>query len=243
VVSADPDGYTLLLSIAGSLAIAPALYKLDYNPLKDLTPIAIVEQSPQILTVNPAMPSSLTEFIAYARSNPGKMNLASPGIGTLPHLLGEFLQLVSNIKLTHVPYRGAGPAIADLLAGQVQVMFNNPSVVLAHIESGKLRALGVSSDTRFAPLPDVATFIEQGYPRLSATEWLGLLAPAGTPEPIIEKLNSAVNQAMRTPEARALLQKLGVETKAVTPQEFKTFMTAETQKWGQVVAEAGVKGE
>jgi tripartite-type tricarboxylate transporter receptor subunit TctC len=243
VVSADPDGYTLLLSIAGSLAIAPALYKLDYNPLKDLTPIAIVEQSPQILTVNPAMPSSLTEFIAYARSNPGKMNLASPGIGTLPHLLGEFLQLVSNIKLTHVPYRGAGPAIADLLAGQVQVMFNNPSVVLAHIESGKLRALGVSSDTRFAPLPDVATFIEQGYPRLSATEWLGLLAPAGTPELLIEKLNSAVNQAMRTPEARALLQKLGVETKAVTPQEFKTFMAVETQKWGQVVAEAGVKGE
>ena len=243
VVSADPDGYTLLLSIAGSLAIAPALYKLDYNPLKDLTPIAIVEQSPQILTVNPAMPSSLTEFIAYARSNPGKMNLASPGIGTLPHLLGEFLQLVSNIKLTHVPYRGAGPAIADLLAGQVQVMFNNPSVVLAHIESGKLRALGVSSDTRFAPLANVATFIEQGYPRLSATEWLGLLAPAGTPEPIIEKLNSAVNQAMRTPETRALLQKLGVETKAVTPQEFKTFMAAETQKWGQVVAEAGVKGE
>ena len=243
VVSADPDGYTLLLSIAGSLTIAPALYKLDYNPLKDLTPIAIVEQSPQILTVNPAMPSSLTEFIAYARSNPGKMNLASPGIGTLPHLLGEFLQLVSNIKLTHVPYRGAGPAITDLLAGQVQVMFNNPSVVLAHIESGNLRALGVSSDTRFASLPNVATFIEQGYPRLSAVEWLGLLAPAGTPEPIIQKLNAAVNQAMQTPEARAVLQKLGVETKAVSPQEFKTFMAAETQKWGQVVAEAGVKGE
>jgi tripartite-type tricarboxylate transporter receptor subunit TctC len=243
VVSADPDGYTLLLSIAGSLTIAPALYKLDYNPLKDLTPIAIVEQSPQILTVNPAMPNSLTEFIAYARSNPGKMNLASPGIGTLPHLLGEFLQLVSNIKLTHVPYRGAGPAITDLLAGQVQVMFNNPSVVLAHIESGKLRALGVSSDTRFASLPNVATFIEQGYPRLSAVEWLGLLAPAGTPEPIIQKLNAAVNQAMQTPEARAVLQKLGVETKAVTPQEFKTFMAAETRKWGQVVAEAGVKGE
>jgi tripartite-type tricarboxylate transporter receptor subunit TctC len=243
VVSADPDGYTLLLSIAGSLAIAPALYKLDYNPLKDLTPIAIVEQSPQILTVNPAMPSSLADFIAYARSNPGKINLASPGIGTLPHLLGEFLQLVSNIKLTHVPYRGAGPAITDLLAGQVQAMFNNPSVVLAHIESGKLRALGVSSDTRFAPLSNIPTFIEQGYPRLTATEWLGLLAPAGTPELIIKKLNAAVNQAMQTPEARASLQKFGVETKVVTPQEFKAFMAAETQKWGQVVAEAGVKGE
>lgn len=242
-VSAEPDGYTLLLSIVGSLAIAPALYKLDYDPLKDLTPIAIVEQSPEILTVNPAMPSSLAEFIAYAKSNPGKINLASPGIGTLPHVLGEFLQLVSDIKLTHVPYRGAAPAITDLLAGQVQVMFNNPSVVLAHLASGKLRALGVTSDTRFAPLPDVATFIERGYPRLSATEWLGLLAPTGTPEPIIRKLNLAVNQAMQTPEARASLQKLGVETKAVTPQEFKTFMAAETRKWGQVVAEAGVKGE
>jgi tripartite-type tricarboxylate transporter receptor subunit TctC len=243
VVSADPDGYTLLLSIAGSLTIAPALYKLDYDPLKDLAPIAIVEQSPEILTVNPAMPNSLAEFIAYAKSNPGKINLSSPGVGTLPHVLGALLQLVSNIKLTHVPYRGAGPAITDLLAGQVQVMFNNPSVVAAHLESGKLRALGVSSDTRFAQLPNVPTFIEQGYSRLSATEWLGLLAPAGTPEPIVQKLNSAVNRALQTPDARASLRKLSVETKAVTPQEFKTFMAAETQKWAQVVSDANIKGE
>src|SRR5262249_4878797 len=171
VVSADPDGYTLLLSIVGSLTIAPTLYKLDYDPLKDLAPIAIVEQSPEILTVNPAMPSSLADFIAYARSNPGKVNLASPGVGTLPHLLGALLQLVSDIKLTHVPYRGAGPAITDLLAGQVQVMFNNPSVVAEHLATGKLRALGVTGDTRFAQLPNVPTFIEQGYPRLTTTEW------------------------------------------------------------------------
>jgi len=243
VVSADPDGYTLLLSIAGSLTIAPALYKLDYDPLKDLAPIAIVEQSPEILTVNPAMPNSLAEFIAYAKTNPGKINLASPGVGTLPHVLGTLLQSVSDIKLTHVPYRGAGPAITDLLAGQVQVMFNNASVVAAHLESGKLRALGLSTDTRFAQLPNVPTFIEQGYPRLSATEWLGLLAPAGTPEPIVQRLNSAVNQAMQTPDARASLRKLSVETKAVTPQEFKTFMAAETRKWGQVVADANIKGE
>ena len=161
VVSAEPDGYTLLLSIVGSLAIAPALYKLDYNPLKDLTPIGIVEQSPEILTVNPAMPNSLAEFIAYARSNPGKINLASPGIGTMPHLLGEFLQLVSDIKLT-MSLIVRWPAITDLLAGQVQVMFNNPSVVLAHIESGKLLALGVSSDVRFAPLRDVKTLYRTG---------------------------------------------------------------------------------
>lgn len=243
VVSADPDGYTLLLSIAGSLTIAPSLYKLDYNPLKDLTPIAIVEESPQILTVNPAMPNSLASFIAYAKANPGKIDLASPGIGTLPHVLGEFLQLVTEIKLTHVPYRGAGPAIVDLLAGQVQVMFNNPSVVLTHIESGRLRALGVSSAARFVQLPDVPTFSEQGYPQLSATEWLGLLAPARTPEAIVEKLNSAVNRAMAMPGVRTSLQRLGVETKAVTPGEFKTFMAAETQKWAQVVAKAGIKGE
>jgi tripartite-type tricarboxylate transporter receptor subunit TctC len=241
VVSADPDGYTLLLSIVGSLTIAPALYKLDYDPLKDLAPIAIVEQSPEVLTVNPAMPSSLAEFIAYAKSNPGKVNLASPGVGTLPHLLGALLQLVSNIKLNHVPYRGAAPAITDLLAGQVQVMFNNPSVVVEHLESGKLRALGVTSDTRFAQLPNVSTFIEQGYSRLSATEWLGLLAPAGTPEPIVQKLNSAVNHAMQLPDARASLRKLSVETKAVTPQEFKTFMAAETRKWAQVVTDADIK--
>src|SRR5579884_2455361 len=243
VVGAEPDGYTLLLSIVGSLAIAPALYKLDYDPLKDLTPIAIVEESPQILTVNPAMPKSLSEFIAYAKGNPGKLNLASPGLGTVPHVLGEYLQVISGIKLTHVPYRGAGPAIVDLLAGQVQVMFNNPSVVLAHIQLGKLRALGVSSDTGLTDLPDVPTFAEQGYPQLSATEWLGLLAPRGTPDVIVQKLNTAVNQALRTPDARAALQKLGVETKAVTPQEFKRFMAAETQKWAKVVAAAGVKGE
>ena len=133
VVSADPDGYTLLVSIAGSLTIAPTLFKLEYDPLKDLAPIAIVEQSPEILTVNPAMPNSLAEFIAHARNNPGKVNLSSPGIGTLPHLLGALLQIVSNIKLNHVPYRGAAPAITDLLAGQVQVMFNNPSVVAEHL--------------------------------------------------------------------------------------------------------------
>lgn len=241
VVSADPDGYTLLVSIAGSLTIAPTLFKLEYDPLKDLAPIAIVEQSPEILTVNPAMPNSLAEFIAHARNNPGKVNLSSPGIGTLPHLLGALLQIVSNIKLNHVPYRGAAPAITDLLAGQVQVMFNNPSVVAEHLEFGKLRALGVSSDTRFAQLPNIPTFIEQGYSQLSATEWLGLLAPAGTPEQIIQKLNSAVNRAMQMPNAQMSLGKLSVETKAVTPQEFKTFMEAETQKWSQVITDADMK--
>jgi tripartite-type tricarboxylate transporter receptor subunit TctC len=243
VVSANPDGYTLLLSIAGSLTIAPSLYKLDYDPLKDLTPIAIVEESAQVLTVNPAMPKTLAEFVAYAKQRPGKLDLSSPGVGTLPHVLGELLQLVTGIKLTHVPYRGAGPAIVDLLAGQVQVMFNNPSVVLAHIKAGKLRALGVSTATRYEQLPDVPTFKEQGYPQLSATEWLGILAPAGTPAPIVNKLNAAVNQAMQSPAAHAALQKLGIGTRAITPEQFRSFIVAETRKWTKVVAQAGIKSQ
>ncbi len=243
VVSAAPDGYTLLLTITGSVVIAPSLYKLDYSPLKDLTPVAIVEQSPQVLVVHPSMPDTLAGFIAYAKANPGKLNYGSPSVGTMPHVLMEFLQLVTGIKMTHVPYRGAGPAITDLLGGQLQAMFNNPSVVLAHIASGKLRALGVSTKTRFDQLPNVPTFVEQGYPRLVATEWLGIFAPAGTPAPIVQKLNAAVNSAMKTPEARTSFQKLGIENAQMTPQGFKDFIVAETKKWTEVVAKAGIKGE
>jgi tripartite-type tricarboxylate transporter receptor subunit TctC len=186
---------------------------------------------------------SLAELLAYASTNPGKLNLASPGVGTLPHVLGELLQLVANIKLNHVPYRGAAPGIVDLLAGQVQVMFNNPAVVLAHVEAGRLHAPAITSDGRFAQLANVPTFAEAGYARLTATEWLGLLAPAGTPDAIIQKLNVAVNDGMRAPDAQASLHKLGLETRPTSPQEFKAFMTSETHKWAQVVAEAGIKGE
>lgn len=244
VAGADPDGYTLLISIAGSLTITPSLYKLEYDPLKDLAPIAIVAQSPEILTINPGLPvHSLAGFFAYAQNHPGNINLASPGTGTLPHLLGALMQLVGGIELTHVPYRGAAPAIVDLLAGQVQVMFNNPSVVLSHIEAGRLGALGVTSEKRVPQIPDVPTFVEMGFPRLTATEWLGILAPAGTPAPIIEKLNAAINEGLKAPDTQASLQRLGLETNAVSPAEFKTFMAAETHKWADVVARAGIKGE
>jgi tripartite-type tricarboxylate transporter receptor subunit TctC len=244
VASADPDGYTLLISQAGALTITPSLYKLDYDPLKDFAPVAIIVQSPHILTVNPELPAhSLAEFIAYARANPGKINFASPGIGTQPHLLGELLQIVGNIKLVHVPYRGSAPAIIDLLAGQVQMMFDSPSVMLPHIEAGQLRALAVTSESRIAQIPDVPTVGEAGYPQLVTTFWTGLLAPAGTPQPIIQKLNAAINDGLKAPDVQASVHKLGVDTKAVTPQEFSAFMAAETHKWAQVVAQAGIKGE
>jgi tripartite-type tricarboxylate transporter receptor subunit TctC len=244
VAAADSDGYTLLISQVGSLTITPSVYKLDFDPLKDLTPVALVAQSPQILTVNAALPvHSLAEFFSYAKDNPGKVNFASAGVGTQPHLLGELLQMVGKIKLLHVPYRGSAPAITDLLGGQVQMMFDSPSVLLPHIESGKIRALAVTSESRIAELPNVPTVRELGYPQLTATLWTGLLVPAATPASIVAKINGAVNDGLQSPEAQAAIHKLGVETRPLTPQAFRAFMTAETQKWAQVVAQAGIKGE
>jgi tripartite-type tricarboxylate transporter receptor subunit TctC len=245
VTSAEPDGYTLLLNQAGSLTIAPSLYKLDYDPLKAFAPIGIVAESPEILTVNPSsLPAnSLADFLAYAKSNPGKINFGTPGTGTLPHLLGAQLQLAANIKLTDVPYRGAGPAVVDLLAGRMQMMIDSSSVLLVHIQSGKLRALAVTSDRRLAQLPNVPTFGEAGYPQLTSSLWTGLLAPAGTPAPIIQKLSSALTASLKTPAVVQAYQKLDVETKVLSPVELASFMTGETHKWADVIARAGIKAQ
>jgi tripartite-type tricarboxylate transporter receptor subunit TctC len=244
VASADPDGYTLVMSQVGSLTVAPFLYKLDYDPIKDFAPIAIVAETPEILTINPSVPAkTITEFVDYAKSNPRKLNFASPGVGTLPHLLGEQLQLAAGIKLTHVPYRGAGPAVVDLLGGQVQVMFDATSVMLPHIEAGRLRALAVSSAKRIAQIPNVPTVAEAGYPQLTESLWTALLAPAATPEPIIQKLNAAVNESVNTPEVQKAYANLDIVTRTVSPQELKAFMAEEVRKWQQVVSQAGIKGE
>ena len=244
VASADADGYTLVMSQVGSLTVAPFLYKLDYDPIKDFAPIGIAAETPEILTINPSLPvTTVAEFVAYAKNNPGKLNFASPGVGTLPHLLGEQLQLASGIKLTHVAYRGAGPAVSDLLGGQVQVMFDATSVMLPHIEAGRLRALAVSSAKRIAQMPNVPTVAEAGYPQLTESLWTALLAPAATPEPIIQKLNAALNESVKTPEVQKAYANLDVVTRTVSPQELKTFMAEEVRKWQQVVAQAGIKGE
>lgn len=242
VASADPDGYTLLLSQAGSLTIAPSLYALDYDPMKAFAPIGIAAESPEVLTVNPSVPAhSLADFLAYAKSNPGKLNFGTPGTGTLPHLLGAQLQLATNIKLTDVPYRGAGPAVVDLLAGRMQMMIDSTSVLLVHIEAGKLVALAVTSDRRIAQLSNVPTFGESGYPQLTESLWTGLLAPAGTPMPIIQKLSGALDQSLKAPEVVNAYKKLDVETKMMGPAELASFMAAETRKWANVVARSGIK--
>jgi tripartite-type tricarboxylate transporter receptor subunit TctC len=244
VASADPDGYTLVMSQVGSLTVAPFLYKLDYDPIKDFAPIGIVAETPEILTINPSLPANtVAEFVAYAKSNPGKLDFASPGVGTLPHLLGEQLQLAAGIKLTHVPYRGAGPAVSDLLGGQVQVMFDSTSVMLPHIQADRLRALAISSAKRISQIPNVPTVAEAGYPQLTESLWTALLAPAATPAPIIQKLNTALNESVKTAEVQKAYANLDVVTRIVTPQELKTFMGEEVRKWQQVVAQAGIKGE
>jgi tripartite-type tricarboxylate transporter receptor subunit TctC len=239
----DPDGYTLLLSQAGALTISPSINKtLDFEPLKMLTPVALAAVSPQILAVTSSLPvKSFAELIAYGKANPGKLNFGSAGVGSQPHLLGELSKIVGDFNMTHVPYRGSAPAITDLLAGQIQVIYDTPVVLLPHIEGGKLRALAVTTEARMPQLPDVPTMKELGYPRLSTYLWTGLLAPPHTPPAIVDKINATLNEAERSPELQASLAKLGAEPKAMTVAEFTTFMTEETKKWAEVVEKAGIK--
>jgi tripartite-type tricarboxylate transporter receptor subunit TctC len=245
VSGAEPDGYTLLISQVGALTISPSIYQgPGADVSKAFAPVALVAVSPQLLTVTPSLPvTSVAELIAFAKGNPGKVNFGSAGVGSQPHVLGELLKLVAGINLAHIPYRGSAPAITDLLAGNIQMMFDTPVVMLPHIQGGLLRALAITSPTRSPQLPDVPTMIESGLPRLQANLWSGLLAPAGTPAAVVARLNATFNAVMNTPEMKASLSKLGAEPKAMSPEEFGAFLAAETRKWSAVVAEAGIKPE
>jgi tripartite-type tricarboxylate transporter receptor subunit TctC len=243
VAIADPDGYTLLFSSPGPLVTAAAIYKnLDYDPIKSFAPIAMVIYAPQMLVVHPSVPAnSLTELIAHAKSNPGKMTFGSSGHGTQPHMLGEMLRLMASIDIVHVPYRGAGRSVTDLLAGQVQMIFETTAILLPHIEAGKLRPLAVATEARSPLLPGVPTTAESGYPKLLASFWSGLLAPAGTPAPIVEKLNAAVNEILRSKEAQTGLARLSAEARIGPPQDFAAFIAVEAARWAAIANETGIK--
>jgi len=245
VASAAPDGHTLLLSSPGPLVVAPAIYKrLGYDPAKNFVPIATTFSIPQMLVVNPELPvKSIQEFVAYAKANPGKINFASPGYGTQPHLLGEMFRLMAGINIVHIPYKGPALAVTDLLAGQVQMYFETIGVLLPHIQAGKLRALAMADDVRHPQLAEVPTTAENGFPKLQATYWSGILAPAGTPTSIVEKLNAAINDNLKSPELQASLAKLGATAKIGSPQDFAAFMAAERQKWSEVANAANIKAE
>jgi tripartite-type tricarboxylate transporter receptor subunit TctC len=243
--AAEPDGYTLLLSNVGTLTITPAIYKtLDADPLKTLAPIVLVATSPQILVVHPSVPvTSLQELAAYAKANPGKISYASPGHGTQPHLLGEMFKSMAGADVVHVPYRGSAPAITDALAGQVQMYFETTTVMLPHIQAGKLRAVAVAGDARAPRLPSVPTTLESGFPKLRATLWSGMMAPAGTPRDVVEKLNAAMNDILKSEDMKASLTKLGADPKGGSVQYFTEFFAAEVRKWAGVVSELGIKSE
>jgi len=245
VARAAPDGYTLLYSSASGLVIAPMLQRnAGYDPLKSYDPIAIVAATSNILVVHPSVPAkSVAELVAYAKANPGKINFSSGGIGTLPHLIGEYFKAKAGISVVHVPYRGGGPSIQDVVAGNIQYTFEGISVLRPLIEEGRLRALAVTSPKRSPLLPDLPTMIESGFADFQSTSWTGLLAPHGTPADIVAKLNAAVNTALATAEMKSALEKLAGEGLGGSPQELTKVIEADLGKWGPIVKALNLQTE
>jgi tripartite-type tricarboxylate transporter receptor subunit TctC len=243
VASSEPDGYTLMFSTPGPVVVGPAINKnAGYDSIKSFAPVAIVAQSALLLVVHPSVPvKSVQDLVAYARANPGKVHFPSPGFGTQPHMVGEMFKTLTGVEMVHVPYRGSAPAITDLLAGQMQMYFDNVANVLQHVQSGKLRALAVTGETRSSQVPDVPTMDETGHRGIIATYWNGMLAPAGTPPAIVERLNAAINAAMATPELRAALLKLGSEPRTATSRQFAAFIAEEAHRWAEVARQAKIR--
>jgi tripartite-type tricarboxylate transporter receptor subunit TctC len=243
VTTADPDGYTLLFSSPGPLVTAAAVYRnLDYDPVKSFSPIAMLIYAPQMLVVNPSVAArSLPELVTLVKNHPGKITFGSSGYGTQPHMLGEMLKLMADINIVHVPYRGAGQSVTDLVAGQVQMIFETTTILLPHVQSSRLRALAVAMDARSPLLPNVPTTAESGYPKLVASFWSGLLAPSGTPSGIVEKLNATINEILKSNEAQDGLARLNAQAKIGTPQDFAAFIAAETSRWTAIANETGIK--
>ena len=241
---APADGYTLLLGNI-SLAFNATLYKnLPYNAIRDLAPVTLVAIQPNIVVIHPAVPAkSLKEFIGLARSQPGKLTFASAGTGAGTHLAVELLKLRLKIDLLHVPYKGTGPALSDLIGGQVQMMFSTFASALPHVKSGRLRALGVSSIKRSPAAPDVPTFGEAGVPDFEYNTWYGILAPAGTPRAVVDKLSQAMRKALAAEDTRHKFDAQGLEPLGNTPAEFMAYLKAETEKWGQVVRVANIPSQ
>jgi len=242
VAKAAPDGYTILqLTVAQS--ISQTLYtKLDYNLERDLEPVALIAMVPNVMEVNPSVPAhTVQEFIALAKSKPGQIFFASSGSGTSIHMSAEMFKMMTGVDIIHVPYKGSGPALTDLVGGQVSVMWDNLPSSISFIKSGKLRALAVTSATRFPELPDVPTMQEAGVPGFEATAWFGIVAPKGTPKEIITRINSEVNRALETPEVKEKMLRQGAVATPRTPEQFGEFIRNEVAKWSKVVKASGAK--
>jgi len=245
VAKAAPDGYTILMGNTGSLAINPALYSnLPFNTLKDLAAVAMVSTSPLVILVNSSQPAkTLGELITTAKQQKGRLSYGTGGAGSISHLAMELLKAQTGADLLHIPYRGGSPAITDLLGGQLQVVVEGVPIAAPFVKSGKLRALAVTSPTRSSALPEVSTGAEAGFPELNATAWYGVMAPAGTPAPILARLNASLNDALKNQAVRDKLALQGSDAAGGTPAAFEDFLKKEATRWAAAVKTSGAKVE
>ncbi len=242
VAKAPADGYTIGMGGIGTHGINPSVYaKMPFDPVRDFAPITFVASNINVLVVHPSVPAqNVQQLIAYAKANPGKLAFASAGTGTSQHLAGELFKQIAGVEMTHVPYKGAGPAVADLIAGHVPLMFADISAALGHIRSGKLRALGVTTRSR-TPLLDVPTLIEQGVPDFDVNAWFGLLAPAGTPRDVVLRLNADSVKALNLPATRERLQSIGLDPAPNTPEALAQFIRSELDRWAAVARSVNIR--
>lgn len=245
VARSEADGYTLLMSSSSGQVISPLVYRnVGYDPIKSFAPIALVAEGAAVLVVNPALPfMTVQDVVAFAKADPGKLNYASAGVGTVPHLIGELFKARAGIDLVHVPYRGGAPATADVIGGNIHMTFDAIGPSLQHIKDGRLRALAVTSVARIADLPDLPTMVEVGYPDVVSMSWTGLFAPVGTDEKIVARLNVAVNAALKSAEVGAALASIGYRTRGGPQDALIEMMATENHKWAPIVRALDLKAE
>jgi len=239
---ATPDGYTLLQATVGTMSINPSLYpKLAYEPLRDFAPVSLLAETPYILVVHPGVPAkSVKELVAYAKTRPGQLNFASGGVGTGNHFSAELFRISAGIDIVHIPYKGSGLGQNDVIAGQVQMMFINLLPAMPHVTSGKLRGLGVTSAKRSNAAPEIPTIAESGFPGYASTSWHGVMVPAKTPAPIVKRLHGELVKVAQQSELRKRLNAQGTDVVGSTPEEFRTLIKTESEKWSKVVKAAGI---
>ena len=242
VAKSPPDGYTLLIGVNGPISIAPAIRTMPYDSLKDFAPVTLIADAPKLLVIHPSIPAqTLQEFIAWARTQGKPISFASAGIGTTGHLASEMLKQRAGLDANHVPYKGGGPAIADVIGGHVQFMFEVMPQLLPHVQAGRLKALGISSNERSRAIPALPTIAEQGLAGFQSSTWFGVLAPAGTPEAAITRINAEFSRALAEPDMAKRIADLGASWAPNSPADFARFLRADLDKWRQVVAKSGAK--